>query len=220
MINNYFIFGLGFLAQGLFSARLLVQWLLSEKAKKVVSPEIFWQLSLFASLLLMGYGILRKDLVIIGGQLVSYFIYTRNLKLKNNWDQLPRTIRLLALMAPFFTLGLLIFNHNGYNFSDLAHNPKINASLFTLGTTGQVIFTFRFIYQWLYSEKKKISVLPPLFWIISISGATIIIGYAIIRKDPVLIVGQTFGILIYSRNLILHYFSLRNNQRLQQKRKQ
>lgn len=220
MINNYFIFGLGFLAQGLFSARLLVQWLLSEKAKKVVSPEIFWQLSLFASLLLMAYGILRKDLVIIGGQLVSYFIYIRNLKLKNNWKHLPGAIRLLTNIAPLFTLGLLIFNHNGYNFSDLVHNPNISVKLFTLGTSGQIIFTFRFIYQWLYSEQKKMSVLPPLFWVISISGAFIVISYAVIRKDPVLIMGQTFGILIYSRNLILHYFVKKKNPEINQNKKQ
>lgn len=220
MINNYFIFGLGFVAQGLFSARLLVQWLLSEKAKKVVSPEIFWQLSLFASLLMMGYGLLRKDLVILGGQLVSYFIYIRNLKLKGSWEPLPRPIRVVAFIAPAFTLGLLIFNHHGYNFFDLTHNPDINIKLFTLGTAGQIIFTFRFIFQWLYSEKKKISVLPPLFWLISITGAAVIIAYAIIRKDPVIIVGQAFGMLLYSRNLIIHYFVQEKSVGLKQNKTQ
>lgn len=220
MINDYFIFGLGFVAQGLFSARLLVQWLLSEKAQKVVSPEIFWQLSLFASLLLMGYGILRKDLVVIGGQLVSYFIYIRNLKLKNSRDNFSCAIRFLAPIAPLLMLGILIFNHSGYNFDDLAHNHAISAKLFTIGTVGQTIFTFRFIYQWLYSEKKKISTLPSLFWIISITGAAIIIVYAIIRKDPVLIIGQSFGIFIYSRNIILDYSERRKAPILNQNKTQ
>ncbi|WP_291856780.1 lipid-A-disaccharide synthase N-terminal domain-containing protein [Marinilabilia sp.] len=217
MINNYFVFGLGFLAQGLFSARLLVQWLLSEKAKKVVSPEIFWQLSIFASLLLMGYGILRKDLVIIGGQAVSYFVYIRNLKLKESWEKLPKAVQLLALIAPAFTFVFLLFNHNGYNISDLAHNPDITFILFSMGTMGQVILTFRFVYQWIYSEKRKVSVLPPLFWAISIIGAAIIISYAIIRRDPVLIIGQTFGVIIYSRNLILHYSAQRRNESIKNK---
>jgi lipid-A-disaccharide synthase-like uncharacterized protein len=213
MINNYFIFGLGFIAQGLFSARLLVQWFLSEKEKKVVSPEIFWQLSIFASFLLMAYGILRKDLIIIGGQVISYFIYIRNLKLKNAWAGIPLWVRVLALIAPLFTFGLLIFNHDGYNIIDLAHNPDISIKLFSIGTIGQIIFTFRFIYQWIYSEKKKASILPPLFWIISITGALIIITYAVIRRDPVLITGQSFGVIIYSRNLILHFLSAKKLRR-------
>ncbi len=85
------------------------------------------------------------------------------------------------------------------------HNPLITAQLYTIGAIGQFIFTFRFIYQLIYSERLHESVLPPLFWIISITGALIIIGYAIVRRDPVIIVGQMFGILIYARNLFLYY---------------
>jgi lipid-A-disaccharide synthase-like uncharacterized protein len=44
-----------------------------------------------------------------------------------------------------------------------------------------------------------------MFWVISITGSLIIIGYAIVRRDPVIILGQIFGTLIYSRNLILYY---------------
>jgi lipid-A-disaccharide synthase-like uncharacterized protein len=71
------------------------------------------------------------------------------------------------------------------------------------GVIGQCIFTFRFVYQWLYSEKRKQSMLPIGFWIISITGSMMVLSYAIFRKDPVLFVGQLFGVIVYSRNIAL-----------------
>ncbi|MDN5290568.1 MAG: hypothetical protein PWQ06_807 [Anaerophaga sp.] len=205
MLDDSFIFGLGFFAQGLFSARLLVQWFLSEKAKKVVSPDLFWQLSLVASILLLVYGILRKDLVIVGGQFVSFYIYLRNLQLKNVWQSFPWWLRVLALSAPVLAILFLFITPTEYNIRDMMHNPLITAQLYTVGAIGQFIFTFRFIYQLIYSERHHESLLPPMFWVISITGSLIIIGYAIVRRDPVIILGQIFGTLIYSRNLILYY---------------
>ena len=67
----------------------------------------------------------------------------------------------------------------------------------------QVVFTLRFIYQWLYSEFKKVSALPLGFWLLSLVGSLLILIYAINRKDPVLFVGHLLGSIIYVRNLIL-----------------
>lgn len=72
---------IGFLAQGLFSARFIVQWLASEKAKKSVVPLAFWYFSVAGSLLLLCYAIHRKDPVFILGQSTGLFIYLRNLYL-------------------------------------------------------------------------------------------------------------------------------------------
>jgi lipid-A-disaccharide synthase-like uncharacterized protein len=55
----------------------------------------------------------------------------------------------------------------------------------------------------LYSEKRKQSLLPIGFWIISIIGSAMLLSYAILRKDPVLFIGQLFGIFVYSRNILL-----------------
>ena len=74
-----------------------------------------------------------------------------------------------------------------------------------IGFTGQALFASRFIVQWLYSEKKGESHIPIIFWYLSIFGGIGLLIYAIFRKDPVIIVGQTFGIFIYLRNLILIY---------------
>jgi len=74
-----------------------------------------------------------------------------------------------------------------------------------IGFLGQGIFASRFIFQWLYSEKRGESAIPVIFWYLSIFGGLGLLTYAIFRKDPVIITGQTFGILIYLRNLILIY---------------
>ena len=74
-----------------------------------------------------------------------------------------------------------------------------------IGFLGQGIFASRFVIQWIYSEKKGESTIPINFWYLSIFGGIGLLTYAIFRKDPVIIVGQAFGIFIYLRNLILIY---------------
>jgi len=66
---------------------------------------------------------------------------------------------------------------------------------------GQALFSARFILQWLKSEREKKSVFPVAFWYFSIAGGIILSAYAIHRQDPVFIVGQMTGLLIYFRNL-------------------
>src|SRR5690554_847913 len=104
-MHNYWLYALGFFAQGLFGARLLVQLFHSERQGKVVSPTIFWQLSLIASFLFLIYGFLRQDFVIILGQTLSYFIYIRNLQLKNQWLKIPVLFRGLLMTLPFIAFG-------------------------------------------------------------------------------------------------------------------
>ena len=76
-----------------------------------------------------------------------------------------------------------------------------------IGFVGQGLFASRFIFQWIYSEKKGESVIPMIFWYLSIFGGMGLLTYAIFRKDPVIIIGQLFGIFIYLRNIILIYRS-------------
>tara|TARA_B100001029_G_C14596256_1_gene201630 strand:- start:83 stop:370 length:288 start_codon:yes stop_codon:yes gene_type:complete len=86
-------------------------------------------------------------------------------------------------------------------------NSLSNIEIFFLciGFLGQGVFASRFIVQWIYSEKKGESYIPIIFWYLSIIGGIGLLTYAIFRKDPVIILGQTFGIFIYLRNLILIY---------------
>ena len=79
MNSSWLIYTLGILAQGLFSARMIVQWIISEKAGRATSPTIYWMLSLIASTLFFIYGWLRQDFAIMLGQVISYYIYIWNL---------------------------------------------------------------------------------------------------------------------------------------------
>jgi len=84
----------------------------------------------------------------------------------------------------------------------MAQFPKIDGWI-VLGLAGQVLFSARFMVQWIASEIKKRSVVPVSFWFLSIGGSLILLAYAIHRKDPVFILGQSAGLLIYTRNLAL-----------------
>lgn len=74
-----------------------------------------------------------------------------------------------------------------------------------VGLIGQAIFSGRFVVQWLYSERRHRSGMPMAFWYLSILGAVILLGYAVYLRDPVFIVGQTGGLLIYARNVHLRW---------------
>lgn len=199
---NSFVYVIGFTAQLLFSARLLLQWIQSEKVKKVLTPRLFWQLSLIASFLLFVYGWIRDDFAIMLGQSLTYFIYIRNMQLQGSWKKLPKFLRVFLILFPFI-IGIYSFNNNQIDIERLFRNENIPLNLLLWGSIGQIIFTFRFIYQWIYSERRKESSLPLGFWLLSITGSIMILSYAIVRKDPVLFFGQSFGFIVYLRNIII-----------------
>jgi len=201
-VEHFSTYTIGFLAQALFSARLIVQWIKSEKAGKTLSPVLFWQLSLLASWLLFIYGLLRDDFAIILGQVITYPIYIRNLQIQKHWKKLPLISRLIAIVVPVLSIIVMADNWN-FHYHQLFRNEDIPLILLLWGVAGQIIFTCRFVYQWIYSELKGESTLPIGFWLISFLGSAMILSYAIYRKDPVLFVGQGFGIFIYCRNIIL-----------------
>ncbi|MCX4291493.1 MAG: lipid-A-disaccharide synthase N-terminal domain-containing protein [Odoribacter sp.] len=196
------IYIVGFLAQLLFSARLLLQWIMSEKAKKVVSPSIFWKLSLLGAYLLFIYGWLRDDFAIILGQLISYYIYIWNLNKKESWQKLPALIRYILALTPVVAVLFMLKDARGF-VEQFFLNENIPLWLLLFGSMGQIIFTLRFVYQWVYSMKKNESLLPLGFWLISLTGSLIIVAYALYRRDPVLILGQSTGLVVYCRNIYL-----------------
>lgn len=200
--SSLWIYAVGFIAQLLFAARMIVQWVKSEKAGKSLSPVIFWQLSILGSLIFLLYGILRHDFAIVLGQVLVYFIYVRNLHLKEQWRPIPLLFRFVVIIAPIVTLGYLFSDIHG-NLTSLLKNEQISLPLQIWGSVGQVIFTLRFYVQWIDSETKNESVLTRRFWVVSLVGCLMIIIYAVFRLDPVLFLGQLAGLVIYLRNLML-----------------
>ena len=70
-----------------------------------------------------------------------------------------------------------------------------------IGYIAQILFAMRFVVQWIASERAGRSVVPTAFWVFSIGGGIMLLGYALYRKDPVFIIGQAFGVFVYLRNL-------------------
>ncbi len=86
-------------------------------------------------------------------------------------------------------------------FLDIYLNENPENIMLVIGFGGQALFAARFLIQWITSENAKKSVIPVAFWYFSISGGFVLLTYAIWRQDPVIIAGQSVGILIYARNL-------------------
>jgi lipid-A-disaccharide synthase-like uncharacterized protein len=200
-ISKYWVFGLGFFAQGLFGVRLLIQLYLSEKAGKSVSPTIFWQISLLASFLFLTYGIIREDAVIIIGQSLSYLIYIRNLQLKGAWKNLRLPIRLVIFALPIG--AWLWIGREADEFLQIFNGVSLLSFWSLLGTVGMLMLNLRYLYQWYRSEQEKESVLPFGFWVISAVASLIVVLYGYQKSDPVLIVSQGMGLLVYIRNCVL-----------------
>jgi len=78
-----------------------------------------------------------------------------------------------------------------------------NTIWLAIGLAGQALFSARFLVQWLVSEKRRESVIPVAFWYLSLAGSAVLLSYAIYRRDPVFILGQSMGSVIYLRNLWL-----------------
>lgn len=201
-MSPFLIAAIGFSAQILFSSRILVQWIASEKAKKILSPVIFWQLSMGASALLCLYGWLRHDFAIILGQFIAYYVYIWNLNMKGSWKNMPMAVRALLFILPVAAVLWFLTDWND-SVKYLFEQDDIPTWLIVFGTVGQLTFTLRFVYQWLYSRKAGESLLPVTFWLISITGSVLIIIYGMIRSDIVLMVGQSFGLVAYIRNVMI-----------------
>jgi len=75
------------------------------------------------------------------------------------------------------------------------------AGWLVLGFAGQALFSSRFLVQWVYSERHKQSLIPTAFWYFSLAGGATLFIYALHIGDPVFVLGQSVGVLIYSRNL-------------------
>ncbi len=193
--------GTGFLAQGCFAARFLIQWIMSERARRSLMPVHFWYFSLVGSILLLSYATHRRDPVIALGQMIGLLIYLRNLKyIHPEWmARVRHTWFWLWVSAVGAAVSI------GYLFGGGAQAPvvKIHDFWTTFGFFGQMLFTSRFLAQWWYTERHKQSVMPRSFWYLSLVGSLMLLIYATAMLDPVIMLGQSLGFIIYTRNLIL-----------------
>jgi lipid-A-disaccharide synthase-like uncharacterized protein len=213
-IQDYWVYGLGFFSQFLFGIRMLIQWYLSEKEGKVVSPLIFWQISVYANFLFLVYGFLQNDFVIILGQALAYIITIRNLQLEGAWRSMHSSFRFTAIFLPAAAMAWFFVKTSAFP-SNISANDFFEP-IFFIGAIGQMLLSFRFIYQWYYAEKWKTAELPLGFWYMTAIGSVLVVIYAmqsgnfkfagtIYHCDPVLIFAQGLGLVASLRNIQLYF---------------
>ena len=201
MDSPLWIYCIGLSAQIFYTGRVFVQWYLSEKHHKVESPGLFWILSIIGSMIMFVYGWLRQDFAIILGEFLTYYIYMWNIGAKGLYRRVPRFVPVIQAALPVVALCAVLSNAPAFTESFLK-SDEVPLKLLLFGTAGQVVFKFRFIFQWLYSVRRKQSLLPLTFWIIAVTGSLMIITYGAIRHDWVLMLGQ-FGIIASIRNIMI-----------------
>ena len=201
MDSPLWVYLLGLVAMGVYGSRILIQWYLSEKHHRVESPGIYWVLSSLGAVLLYVYGWLRKDLSIIVGESLGYYVYMWNISVMGLYKKVPRFVPILQAIFPLVIIGLIIKDFPVF-VDTFLHNEYVPLGLLLFGIAGQVTYEVRSIYQLVYSYRRHQSILPLGHWVLAVIGSLMIIVYGLIRHDWVLAVGQ-FSIFFSIRNLMI-----------------
>ena len=201
MDSPLWVYLLGLVAMGVYGSRILIQWYMSEKSHRVESPGIYWVLSSLGAVLLYVYGWLRKDLSIIVGESLGYYVYMWNIGILGLYKRVPRIVIILQALFPLVIIGLIIKDWTVF-VETFLHNEYVPLGLLLFGIAGQVTYEIRSIYQLVYSVRRRQSVLQLGHWVLAVIGSLMIITYGLIRHDWVLAVGQ-FSIFFSIRNLMI-----------------
>ena len=211
MDSPLWVYLLGLAGMGIYGMRIVVQWYLSEKAKRIESPGIYWVLSSIGAVVLYIYGWLRKDFSIIFGESLSYYIYMWNISTLGLYKKVPKTVIILQALFPLVIIALIAQDWELFVETFLL-NEDVPPRLLAFGMLGQFTFEIRSVYQLVYSMRHKTSVLPLGHWVLAVAGGLMIIAYGLIRHDWVLVLGQ-FSIFFSIRNIMLYFISRRNERR-------
>ena len=188
----------GWLGNGCFFARVVVQWVGVEVRRHDMPPAAYWWLSLGGALLVGGYALSREAIVLLPSFFVTGAIYARNLRMRTAGD---RAQPLAAMTAPAVGLAAAAI----LVAAAWIQLGRADESLLWLGAAivGQSIWGTRFLVQWWMSERAGRSHFPAAFWWMTLAGSLFNIGYALHLRDTVLVVGYALTPLYPIRNLWL-----------------
>ena len=203
MDSPVWVYMLGLAGMAIYGVRIVVQWYLSEKSHQVESPGIYWIMSSIGAIILYIYGWLRKDLSIIFGESLSYYIYMWNISVMGLYKKVPHSVIVIQALFPVLIL-ILIFKDFPTFVDNFLRNEAVPPRLLAFGMLGQFTYEIRSVYQLVYSYRKKASILPLGHWIFVVAGSLMIILYGIIRHDWVLVIGQ-FAIVFSIRNIMIWF---------------
>lgn len=201
MDSPLWVYLLGLAGMAIYGSRILIQWYMSEKSRKVESPGIYWVLSSVGAVVLYIYGWLRKDFSIIFGESIGYYAYMWNIGILGLYKRVPKPIIILQALFPLVILALIVRDIPTFSATFL-HNEYVPLGLLLFGVLGQTVYELRSVYQLVYSYKRKASILPLGHWVMAVIGSVMIILYGLIRHDWVLAIGQ-FSIFFSIRNLMI-----------------
>lgn len=202
IIDRWTLFG--FLGNLLFTTRVLIQWISSEKAGKSVAPPTFWWFSLAGAIVMIVYSVERifdvkfqenpTPLPLLIGFIVTIVPYVRNLMLcyeiSKKWHILSYVFA--ALIFSFCAVILLQMDI-----------PLVRTKWIVVGTIGSIIWYTRFLWQWVYAEKGRKSEFPISFWYLSLIGLVLNLIYSIVMQDLVFILSFIFNLIPIGRNIML-----------------
>lgn len=211
------VYPLGFVAAFAFMGRFALQWLISEVHRKSMVTKSFWQLSLFANLVMVVHSVLQIQYFVCLVQACNAVIAWRNLNfMQERVKQVHfRTVlfllsgAIIGTTAIFLLQGYLFFDGNilwariPTFFGDQVTSSKLSFEWHLLGVLGMVLFASRFWVQWWLAEKQQSSTLSTSFWWLSITGAVLSLIYFLPMYDMVNLIGPLFGLIPYIRNLVL-----------------
>ena len=197
------------MGMSIYGVRIVVQWYISEKSRRIESPGIYWIMSSIGAVILYIYGWLRKDFSIIFGESLSYYIYMWNISIMGLYKKVPKLIVVIQALFPVVIIALIAKDMPTF-VDTFLRNEAVPSDLLWFGIMGQFIYEIRSVYQLIYSMKRKESVLPLGYWLMAVVGSLMIIVYGIIRHDWVLVIGQ-FAIVFSVRNIMLYFISKRES---------
>jgi lipid-A-disaccharide synthase-like uncharacterized protein len=186
----------GWLGNACFFSRFLVQWLLSERARKSVAPPVFWWISLAGSTLLGVYSARESEYVLLAGFAVNGAIYARNLCIGKSRRRLS-SVAVLATAGAAAVFLLLAAR------KEAGPADPLPAAWQVCGVVGQAIWSSRFVVQWQAAERSGRSQFPRAFWYLSLLGNALLLSYALRLGDAVFIAGLAPGPVVQLRNIAL-----------------
>jgi lipid-A-disaccharide synthase-like uncharacterized protein len=186
---------IGFAGNLLFTIRVLIQWVASERRGRTVVPATFWWLSLAGSLIMIVYAFGCGEPLFVLGFAATLIPYTRNLMIHYRPGRPARPL------GPILAVAVVLALIPVQRF--LSDKKFVHDGWFYLGALGILIFYGRFSVQWVLSERRRESVMPLPFWYMSLVGSLLLVVYSVARGNLPFLLGFIFIGIPTIRNIML-----------------
>ncbi len=204
----------GIAATAIFYSRFYLQWLASEIKRRSVVPEFFWYQSAVGSLMLLALAFHTQSPLGALSHSLNVVPYTRNLvHIWREKGRLTPAINWLATSAAVFValsavaVVVIVWRREfAVNADASSEAARVNWIWLGVGVAGQVLFGLRFLVQWALTEWHRKSIVPAVFWQISVLAAILQIASYTQRREWYFIIGTTATLFIYARNLWFIHF--------------